>query len=111
MIGFSGVVMAGCIVYSFFDDQPFLGNPWFGDLLGAGAAVVLSSLVFVLLNNEHWFSRWTWRFAEIMDYLTLIWLPAAFVLWALIAWYWNRAHGIQKPTLLKKILKGILFFV
>jgi hypothetical protein len=111
MIGFSGVVMAGCIVYSFFDKEPFLDNPRFGDILGAGAAVVLSSLVLLLLNNEHRFSGLTWRFAEIMDSLTLIWLPAAFGLWALIAWHWNRTHGIHKPSLLKKILKGILSFV
>jgi len=38
MIGFSFIVIAGCVIYSFFDKLPFLRNPWFGDILGAGAA-------------------------------------------------------------------------
>lgn len=109
MIGFSGAVLAGCIVYSFFDHEPFLRNPWFGDILGSAAALVLSTLVLLVLNNEYGFSKISGNVWATIDQLSFLWLPAALLLWYLIAWYWNRSHGIQKPVLLKLLVKNVLF--
>lgn len=108
MLVFSALIMAGCVVYSFFDEVPFLENPYFGDILGAAAAIAMSALVLAILDNDGWFFRGCTNFAEVMDGLTFLWIPAAFGLWVFIVWRWNHAHGIHAQSILKKIILFIL---